>query len=217
MRYLVINLKQYIEPLERREEMLKALKMMTEKAKTKSVEIVIAPQFLECNFYAWHNCNVWTQHVDFNLPGRGTGYVLPETLPINNIKGSIINHSEHRIKVLEIKKTINRLRKIGLKSCICARNSIEVKIFSKFSPDFIAVEPPKLIGGDISVSTAKPSLIKRAVMNAGNSKLLVGAGVKTAEDVKKAIELGAVGVLVASGVAKSNDFHSAINELLDGF
>ena len=36
-------------------------------------------------------------------------------------------------------------------------------------------------------------------------KVLTGAGVKTAEDVKKAIELGTYRVLLASGAVKAED------------
>ena len=40
-------------------------------------------------------------------------------------------------------------------------------------------------------------------------KVLCGAGVKNGADVAKAIELGAEGVLLASGVTKATD-HSAV-------
>ena len=77
------------------------------------------------------------------------------------------------------------------------------------SPRFIAVEPPELIGGDISVTTADPAIVSgtaeavRAVNP--NVRVLCGAGVKNGEDVAKAIELGTEGVLLASGVTKAND------------
>ena len=93
----------------------------------------------------------------------------------------------------------------------------EVKKFNSLDVDFIAVEPPELIGGDVSVSKAEPEIIEASVRNAGNKKLLVGAGVKTREDVKIAMKLGARGVLVASGIAKSDNFYDAILELLEGF
>jgi triosephosphate isomerase len=47
-------------------------------------------------------------------------------------------------------------------------------------------------------------------------KLLVGAGVKTKEDVKKAIELGTDGVILASGVVKAKDVSKAIEDLASG-
>jgi triosephosphate isomerase len=76
-------------------------------------------------------------------------------------------------------------------------------------PDMIAIEPPELIGTGISVSKARPELITESVKQIrkvnGSVKILCGAGVTTAEDVSKALELGSEGVLVASGVVKSKD------------
>ncbi len=40
---------------------------------------------------------------------------------------------------------------------------------------------------------------------------------KDREDVKKAVELGAKGILVASGVVKSENPEEAISDLLMGF
>jgi len=44
--------------------------------------------------------------------------------------------------------------------------------------------------------------------------VLCGAGVKTGKDVKRALELGAVGVLLASGVVKSKDPKKALQDLV---
>ena len=89
-----------------------------------------------------------------------------------------------------------------------------------FSPDFIAVEPPELIGGDISVTSANPRIVSDTVDTVKSVdpkvKVLCGAGVKTGEDVRKAIELGAEGVLLASGVVKSNDPKKTLMDLVSG-
>jgi len=50
-----------------------------------------------------------------------------------------------------------------------------------------------------------------AVKKAKNStKLLCGAGIVTTEDVKRAIELGSRGILVASGIVKSRNWQRDI-------
>jgi triosephosphate isomerase len=87
---------------------------------------------------------------------------------------------------------------------------------TEFEPDLIAVEPPELIGGDISVSNAQPEVITKALELIGAGKLLVGAGVKSGEDVKKAIELGASGVLLASGVTKAENPEKVLEDLANG-
>ena len=86
-------------------------------------------------------------------------------------------------------------------------------------PDMIAVEPPELIGTGISISKARPELITESLKQIRkvnrSVKVLCGAGVTTAEDVSKALELGSEGVLVASGVVKSKD-PSAILQSMAG-
>ncbi|PNX52570.1 MAG: triose-phosphate isomerase, partial [Thermoplasmata archaeon M9B2D] len=47
-------------------------------------------------------------------------------------------------------------------------------------------------------------------------KILCGAGVKNGKDVAKAIELGADGVLLASGVVKAKDKEAVLRDLVSG-
>ena len=46
--------------------------------------------------------------------------------------------------------------------------------------------------------------------------VLCGAGVKTRADVEKAMELGAAGILLASGVVKAEDPGAVLTELVRG-
>jgi triosephosphate isomerase len=77
-----------------------------------------------------------------------------------------------------------------------------------------------LIGGDVSVTTAKPEVITGAVerIHAVNPRvtILCGAGVKTRKDVAKALELGTSGVLLATGVVKAKDPEKALRDLVKG-
>jgi len=82
----------------------------------------------------------------------------------------------------------------------------------------IAVEPPELIGGDISVTSADPTIVSNTVslVNSVNPQVvtLCGAGVKNGQDVSTAIELGTSGVLLASGVTKAEDPLSVLRDLV---
>ena len=49
------------------------------------------------------------------------------------------------------------------------------------------------------------------------SRVLCGAGISTAEDVRASLKLGADGVLLASSVVKSPNPEKALKELLKGF
>ena len=91
---------------------------------------------------------------------------------------------------------------------------------SHLNPDMIAVEPPELIGGDISVSTAKPEIISDTVeiVKEINSDIsvLCGAGVKNQEDVSKAITLCSEGILLSSGVVKTSEPRKVLLDLIKG-
>jgi len=143
--------------------------------------------------------------------------MIPELVKESNINGAIINHSEHRIPNNDIKELVGRLKKLRMISVLCVKNVAEVKKYVKLNPDYIAIEPPELIGSGKAVSKEKPELITnaaRAVKAAKNkTKLLCGAGIVSGDDVKKAIQLGSKGILVASGIVKSKNWNNAI----DGF
>jgi triosephosphate isomerase len=67
----------------------------------------------------------------------------------------------------------------------------------------------------VSITSANPDSVKDFVRKVGSvSKPLCGAGVKTGEDVKKAVELGTCGVLLASGITKAADPRKALGDLL---
>ena len=131
--------------------------------------------------------------------------------------GSLVNHSEHQLPLPQIKKTIDRLRALGMLSVACASTPAMAVNIAKFNPDIIAIEPPELIGGDIAVSQAKPQVITQTTSRIRNIPVLCGAGVKTKDDVVKSIKLGAKGILVASGVTNAKNPEKVLTELVRGF
>jgi triosephosphate isomerase len=159
---------------------------------------------------------ILAQHVDNANVGSTTGFVIPEIIKKSNVKGALINHSEHRISSSDIQQLILRLKKLKMISVVCVKNVAEASKYSKFNPDYIAIEPPELIGSGKAISKERPELITRAVSVIKNTKtqtkLLCGAGIISGEDVKKAIELGSRGILVASGIVKAKNWDKIIEE-----
>ena len=147
--------------------------------------------------------------------GRHTGFVIPEALKENGAFGLLINHSEHSIDLEKIGFLVRACNNLDLMSVVCAPNLDVLKQVLEVNPDFVALEPPELIAGDVSVSNAEPDVISSAVRLV-NSRipLLCGAGVKHSGDVAKALELGASGVLVASGIVEASDKRSVLKEFL---
>lgn len=156
---------------------------------------------------------VFSQHIDPFSYGSGTGRILPEMVVEAGGYGTLLNHAEFPLEDVILEKSIARAKEAGLFTVVCADTPERAKQILTFNPDLIAVEPPELIGGDISVSKGGPHIIEEAVNIVGQNKLLVGAGVSDAEDVSIALNLGAVGVLLASAVVKSSDPYSVLMDL----
>lgn len=215
---LIINLKTYEESTGNNAiAIAKAAKELEVEAKKLNVEIILCSQAIDIREIINMGVSVYAQHVDDYDYGAHTGFTVPKAIKSAGVKGTLLNHSEHRLPIKQIRKEIEICKKIGLESCVCVVDSFSAKFISEFSPDIIAVEPPELIGGDISVSHARPELVSEASKRVSPIPLLVGAGVKNKEDVEKAVKLGAKGILVASGVVKANDVKGKIKELLEGF
>lgn len=158
---------------------------------------------------------VLAQHIDPHGYGSNTGKDIAETLAFNGADGVLINHSEDQVSLDAIEGGVKRAKAQGLETVVCIDVPEMAERVSKFGPDYVAFEPPELIGGDISVSEAKPELVEDAVERSGVT-VLTGAGVNDAADVEAALELGTRGVLVASAVVKADDPAEAIRELLRG-
>ncbi len=163
---------------------------------------------------------VLAQHTDGHEPGSGTGRVLPESLKDLGIDGSLVNHAERQIPPKEIERAVKRLTDAGLASVVCAEDANKVAQVAEHDPTFVAMEPPELIGGEVSVTTANPDIVEESVQAANKVNpdvpVLCGAGVKTGEDVSTALDLETQGVLVASAVVKADDPGAALADLLDG-
>ena len=172
--------------------------------------------------YIFENTNlpIFAQHMDPIKYGSNTGFILPEGVKETGAVGTLVNHSEHRLKLADIEANIKKAKELDLITILCTNNIITSRAGSLLGPDFIAVEPPELIGGDISVSKAQPEIIKGSVdavkKVAPKVKVLCGAGVKDGTDVRIALELGAEGVLLASGVVKAKDPKAVIEDLISG-
>ncbi|MCK4809144.1 MAG: triose-phosphate isomerase [Candidatus Aenigmarchaeota archaeon] len=161
---------------------------------------------------------IYAQHIDPITYGSNTGYILPESVKSAGAKGTLLNHAERKIDHKILKTSISIAKDKGLKVIACADSVKEANQIAHFSPDYIAIEPPELIGGDISVSTAKPQIITGTIDAVKkvdlNIKVLVGAGIKTSLDVKKSVELGAAGVLLASGVTRAKSPKKVMQDLV---
>ena len=210
----VINCKNYEEISG--DKIIKFVKIAEKVSKKYKVKIAIAPPQHLIALVANSSIPILAQHIDDSKVGSTTGFVIPELLKKSKVSGSLINHSEHRISSKEIVKLVSKLKKLKMISVLCVKNVSEARKYAKLNPNYIAIEPPELIGSGKAVSKEKPGLIIKAadaVKSAkNNTKILCGAGIVSGEDVAKAVELGSKGILVASGIIKAKDWNKVITE-----
>lgn len=183
--------------------------------------IIVAPPLMDMAWVAsLVKIPVFAQHLDAVPSGSTTGHVTVENAKASGAVGTLINHSERRLKISEIHELIDRTRANDLSSIVCTNNVSVSKACAAMEPDFVAIEPPELIGGDVSVTTANPRIVTDTVesIRAISSKVgvLCGAGVKNGKDVATALELGTDGVLLASGVVKAKDKKAVLVDLVSG-
>jgi triosephosphate isomerase len=152
---------------------------------------------------------IFAQHIDPIIPGSFTGHVLPEAVRDAGAVGTLINHSERRLKLADIEAAITRAKELGLASVVCTNNANVSLSAATLKPDFIAIEPPELIGTGIPVSKAKPEIVTDTVelVRKINREvtILCGAGITRGDDVAAALRLGTKGVLVSSGIVKAKE------------
>ena len=215
-RPLIINFKNYEEVSE--DKAVKLSESALHVAEKLKIEIIVAPPHPVLALIAKNiRIPVICQHVDNEKMGPSTGFIVPEIAKSYGAVGSLINHSEHRIEMSAIASLVERMRKLGMASIVCAREPHEVAKISTLEPDFIAIEPPELIGSGRAVSKENPAIITKSIQEAGSrSKVICGAGIIDKSDVAKAMELGSQGILVASGIVKATSWEKKITELAYG-
>lgn len=216
---IVVNFKTYPEASGK--EALALAKLCEEIASETGASIIVAPPMFDLALVAASvSIPVFAQHLDPVPSGSTTGHATVENAKASGTKGTLVNHSERRIKIAEIHEVIDRCRAQGLATITCTNNLAVSKACAAMEPDFVAIEPPELIGGDVSVTTANPRIVSDTVKAirtiSSGVGVLCGAGIKNGRDVAKALELGTDGVLLASGVVKAKDRGAVLRDLVSG-
>jgi triosephosphate isomerase len=162
---------------------------------------------------------VYGQHADPVEPGAHTGSIPLEALREAGAAGTLLNHSEKKLRLSDIDTLIRRAAQLGMETLACADTPTAAAAVAALSPTMLAVEPPELIGTGTPVSRAKPEVITSALKLVRivdpDVPLLAGAGISSGEDAEAAVRLGAHGVLVASAVMKAPDPEAKLRELAE--
>jgi len=215
---ILVNFKTYLEATGK--NALKLAKTAEKVSLETDICVGIAVQYVDiATLSQVVSVPVFAQHIDPVTYGSFTGHILPESVREAGAVGTLINHSEKRLKLADIDATIARAREAELISVVCSNNANVSLAAAALQPNMVAVEPPELIGTGISVSKAKPEVVSGTVklVKRVNPRVVVlcGAGITVGEDVAAALRLGAQGVLVASGVVKAKDPYRVLREFAE--
>lgn len=197
-------------------------KILEEVAHESQVKIIPVVQIIDAeSVIASTTLEVWIQHVDPLSYGAHTGWTLPEEAAKLGVAGVFLNHSEHKFGDFDALYTANeKAMSANLKTLIFAGSLEELKKIVEFAPTYVAYEPAELVGSTTtSVAQAQPEIIVQAteIAKGAGLPLIVGAGIHSLGDVKKSLELGAVGVAVATDIVKAVDPKKELMELTEGF
>jgi len=215
---IIVNFKTYLEATGRKA--VELAKQAEKVSKETGASIAAAPQFADITRVAEAvEIPVFAQHIDPIKPGSCTGHVLVDSIKEAGAVGTLINHSEKQLKLVDIDTAIRLAREKNLISCVCANNPSVSAAAAALKPDIVSIEPPELIGTGVAVSKAQPEVVTNTVklvreVNA-EVTILCGAGISHGEDVAVALRLGTQGVLVASGIVKAKDPYSILREFVD--
>lgn len=217
---LFVNFKTYKEGTgENAIKLASIIRKVSESGGIKIIPVVQAADIREVSEKT--NLEVWAQHVDSEEYGAHTGAILSKAVCEDGAKGTFLNHSEQKFRDNKsLRMAHKRAREVGLKTLVFAADISELKKVLTLHPTYIAYEPPELVGSrTTSVSKARPRVIKKAsvLTKKVGVPLIVGAGIKSAEDVRTSLKFGAVGVVVASDIVKAKSPKVELMDLVEGF
>ena len=216
---ILINFKAYAEATGR--NAIKLAKICYELSRKYNVNVIIAPQDVDIyRIKSKFRIPIFAQSIEPIEPGAHTGHELALAAKESGASGTLINHSENKLSLEEIRRSIQLAKRYGLKTVVCSPDLEMSRKIPKFNPDFIAFEAPELIGTGKAISKVKPESVRKFVeiVNKVNSRVvpLCGAGISTGEDVRTSLELGVKGVIVSSAFVKSKKPKDVLIDLIEG-
>jgi len=141
---IVLNVKTYVEATG--SKALDIAMLMDKISKEMGVSMAIAVQTTDLAMCAKRvSIPVFAEHIDPITPGSHTGWTLAEAIKAAGAVGTLINHSEHRLKIADVDFCITRAKELELDHIVCSNNVATSKAIAVFSP--IPLTPGMLSDG----------------------------------------------------------------------
>src|SRR5437867_3056637 len=182
---ILVNFKTFPEALG--PKALALSKACAKVADATGASIVVAPAATDVARVAHEvRIPVFAQHVDAVEAGARTGWLPPEAALEAGAAGTLLNHSERKLPMRDLEAIVPRCEALGLEVVGCADDLAEAESIARLGAEYVAIEPPELIGGDVSGTRAKPEVVSGAVARVREvnprGEGLCGAGGGAAKD-----------------------------------
>lgn len=155
------------------------------------------------------------QHMDGIVPGRGMGHVLPEALVAAGVEGVVLNHAEKPMTLHQLVMAIQRAKEVGLLTSVCADTVEECRAIATLHPDIMICEETSHIGTGVTSDMSYMVATRDAVKEISPETIVVqGAGIKSYDDVYRAILAGSGGSGGTSGIVAAPDPNKVMDEMV---
>ncbi|NIG57749.1 triose-phosphate isomerase [Chitinophaga sp. Cy-1792] len=131
-----------------------------------------------------------------------------------SVAGVILNHPEKKLSAGELHACVEKARALDMEMLICATTISEAVELNRYAPHYIGIESEALIGKDDSFTNHCPDIVEEARQHI-QTDILIGAGIKTPEDLHHVINTGGSGVLVSSLILKSKQPLNTLTDFLN--
>lgn len=144
---------------------------------------------------------IFSQHVDSVIPGKNTGAITALALKKAGAVGAFLNHSEQPfLSFKNLEEAVNLAKKEDLETLVFVKDLLSAVKVDQFQPNYIALEEPSLIGTSTSmISRLQNHDLIRKFIQSIKVTPLIGAGIKTREDIFQSLKIGIKGVVLSSG------------------
>ena len=212
--FLIVNPKSYLYG----EKSLELAKAADKTAKETGLQIYFTCPYADIILIKENTENliVCAQSMDSLTPGRGMGYVLPESLKEAGAGAVFLNHAENQKTVSELYATIKRAKELGMITIVCADSTVEAKAVACMDPDIVLAEPTDLIGtGQVADDSYTIETVKDLHEVNPDVLVMIASGVSTAEDCYNVVKLGADGTGATSGILNAPSPAQRVQEMAE--
>ena len=149
--------------------------------------------------------------------GRGMGEVLLETVAEAGADAVFVNHPESPDAFTDVATLTRRCRDLGLESIVCVESVAMGRAALEFDPDCLLFEDPSDIASADAMIRTNPDRIAAFVdaieTENAETRVFVGGGVRTGEDVTRAFDLGVDATGAASAALEAEDRDAWLREV----